>query len=359
MSNLSIQRVLALPGTLTASTMYIVQAADADKAELYFSSQDGSTVRHIINKADITAMITAAVPAIAASATKLQTARNISASGDAAWTVSFDGSADATAVLTLTATGIAAGEHLVYTVDAKGRAVSARALAATDIPLIPGSKINSDITVNTSGNAATATLAANATKLANPIQINGVNFDGSAPITVPAVDTATPRIANSKLGVPNGVATLDSSGLVLASQLPGHVDEIQELANLAAFPATGATNVLYLALDTNKVYRWAASVYIQISVGTGTADSALKLFTSRSIAATGDGSWTVNFDGSANVTAAFTLANVVTAGEYPITTVDAKGRTVGGRAIAVADIPTLDSTKVISAASVTLAASAW
>jgi len=36
------------------------------------------------------------------------------------------------------------------------------------------------------GNAATATLAADATKLATPQAINGVNFDGSAPITVTA-----------------------------------------------------------------------------------------------------------------------------------------------------------------------------
>ena len=42
------------------------------------------------------------------------------------------------------------------------------------------------------GNAATATLAADATTLATPRAINGVNFDGSAPITVTAAaDTLT------------------------------------------------------------------------------------------------------------------------------------------------------------------------
>lgn len=65
----------------------------------------------------------------------------------------------------------------------------------------------------------------------------------------------------------------------------------------------------------------------------GTANAANQLSTARSISATGDAAWTVNFDGSANATAALTLANTgVTATTYGTTTsvptiaVDAKGR---------------------------------
>jgi hypothetical protein len=65
----------------------------------------------------------------------------------------------------------------------------------------------------------------------------------------------------------------------------------------------------------------------------GTANAANVLSTARSISATGDAAWTVNFDGSANATAALTLANTgVTATTYGTTTsvptiaVDAKGR---------------------------------
>lgn len=61
--------------------------------------------------------------------------------------------------------------------------------------------------------------------------------------------------------------------------------------------------------------------------------SATKLFTSRSITLTGDGAWTVNFDGSANVTAPLTLATVNantgpwgSATQSPQITLDAKGR---------------------------------
>lgn len=63
----------------------------------------------------------------------------------------------------------------------------------------------------------------------------------------------------------------------------------------------------------------------------GSADSitgsAASLTTSRSIAATGDGTWSVSFNGSANVSAAFTLATTgVAAGTYGSVTVDTKGR---------------------------------
>jgi hypothetical protein len=65
----------------------------------------------------------------------------------------------------------------------------------------------------------------------------------------------------------------------------------------------------------------------------GTANAANILSTARTIAASGDATWSVSFDGSANVTSALTLANTgVTATTYgtstsvPTIAVDAKGR---------------------------------
>lgn len=58
------------------------------------------------------------------SAAKLTTARTISASGDATWATTFDGSANVTSALTLAATGVAAGTYDEVTVDAKGRVVA-------------------------------------------------------------------------------------------------------------------------------------------------------------------------------------------------------------------------------------------
>jgi len=55
------------------------------------------------------------------SAAKLTTARTISATGDAAWTTTFDGSQNVTSALTLASTGVAAGTYDQVTVDSKGR----------------------------------------------------------------------------------------------------------------------------------------------------------------------------------------------------------------------------------------------
>lgn len=56
-----IERVNALPATLTASTMYVVKASEAGLAEVYFSNSDGTEARHVINKAEISSMVTSAV----------------------------------------------------------------------------------------------------------------------------------------------------------------------------------------------------------------------------------------------------------------------------------------------------------
>ena len=71
----------------------------------------------------------------------------------------------------------------------------------------------------------------------------------------------------SQKGQANGYASLDGSGLVPSTQLPSYVDDVLEYANLAAFPATGATGKIYVALDTNETYRWSGSVYVRIANG--------------------------------------------------------------------------------------------
>ena len=71
----------------------------------------------------------------------------------------------------------------------------------------------------------------------------------------------------------NGYCGLDSSGLVSASQLPSYVDDVLEYANLAAFPGSGTTGKIFVAVDTGKVYRWSGSVYVEISPSPGSTDS--------------------------------------------------------------------------------------
>lgn len=234
--------------------------------------------------------------------------------------------------------------------------------------------------------------------------------------TVPTTGDLANYIPTSQKGAANGVATLDAAGLVPASQLPSYVDDIIEAATLTALNALPAAEKqqgkIYVALDTNKTYRWSGSTFVYITSGavdsvagktgvvtlvkadvglgnvdntadsakvvasaakwttartitlsgvtatsqtidgsgnvtipitavpatllTGTAaisttGSAASLTTARTISATGDASWSVSFNGAANVTAALTLANTgVAAGTYDQVTVDAKGRVTAG-----------------------------
>ena len=76
------------------------------------------------------------------------------------------------------------------------------------------------------------------------------------------------KLNTSLKGAANGLAELDGAGKVPSSQLPSYVDDVLEYANLAAFPATGETGKIYVAIDTGKTYRWSGSTYTEISSGT-------------------------------------------------------------------------------------------
>jgi phage-related tail fiber protein len=119
------------------------------------------------------------------------------------------------------------------------------------------------------------------------------------------------------------------------------------IARLASPAFTGTPAAPTPTAGTNTT-QLATTAFVQTAVSNvSSSGSAAKLTTARTIAATGDASWSVSFDGSANASAAITLANSgATAGTYPKVTVDAKGRVTSGTTLAVADIPTLTSAKI-------------
>lgn len=73
------------------------------------------------------------------------------------------------------------------------------------------------------------------------------------------------KVNSSLLGANSGVAQLDATGKVPASQLPSYVDDVLEFDNLAAFPETGEDGKIYIAVDTNLTYRWSGTGYIKIA----------------------------------------------------------------------------------------------
>jgi len=189
----------------------------------------------------------------ATSAGKLTTARTIAMSGDVTWSVSFDGSANVTAAGTLAASGVTAGTYPKVTVNAKGLVTGGASLVAADIPALDWSKI-------TTG---------------KPTTIAGYGITDA--YTKTEVDTAlTAKINTTAVGAANGVASLDGGGKVPASQLPSYVDDVVEYASFANLPGIGEAGKIYVTTDTNKVYRFTGTIYVEISAAPGSTDAVVE-----------------------------------------------------------------------------------
>lgn len=119
------------------------------------------------------------------------------------------------------------------------------------------------------GKTGTVTLSKSDISLANVDNTSDFN----KPVSTATQTALNLKINSSEKGAPNGVATLDSTGFVPASQLPSYVDDVVEYANLAAFPGTGSNGKIYVAQDSGKIYRWSGSSYVVISASPGSTDA--------------------------------------------------------------------------------------
>ena len=82
------------------------------------------------------------------------------------------------------------------------------------------------------------------------------------------------QVKRSEMGVANGVATLDSNGIIPSSQLPSYVDDVIEgyfynskfhKDSAHTQVITGETGKIYVDLSSSKTYRWAGTAYAVIS----------------------------------------------------------------------------------------------
>lgn len=139
---------------------------------------------------------------------------------------------------------------------------------------------------------ATAAQGLKADSAVQPIQVSAVGFSGQYAdlFNKPVLGTASARdtgyfataqqgqlaenaIPASQKGTANGVAPLGSDAKIPALFMPSYVDDVLEFASLSNFPASGEAGKIYVAIDTNLVYRWSGVTYIEISPSPGSTDS--------------------------------------------------------------------------------------
>jgi hypothetical protein len=207
-------------------------------------------------------------------APKLTTARTLAMTGDVAWSVSFNGASNVTAAGTLATVNsnvgsFGDGTHIgAFTVNAKGLVTAASSTAITSAPKWTTAR----------NIAITGDLAWN------------VTVDGSAAATA----AGTLATVNSNVG---------SFGD--ATHIPTFTVNAKGLITAASSVAVGGGTVTSVS-----------SANGDLTVATGTTTpvltivSAPKFDTARTLAITGDMTWSLSFDGSANVTAAGTLSTV-------------------------------------------------
>lgn len=79
-------------------------------------------------------------------------------------------------------------------------------------------------------------------------------------------------------------------GKVPAAQLPSFVDDVLEYDSKSEFPASGENSKIYVAKDTNLVYRWSGTQYVEISPSP-TLDDAVTEESPNGVKSSGIWSW--------------------------------------------------------------------
>lgn len=239
--------------------------------------------------------------------------------------------------LLLSITGVVPGIYTKVTVDNKGRILFGDVLVPNDIPALNASKITTGV-FNPSLLPLASITTPGAIRLSNSyLDIGTLTVPTSKVINDIYAITQT-LIPLAQKGVPNGIATLNSSGLIPIDQLPNTFNEVIFVDTFLGLPTIGQENYIYVVKNSQRMYIWDGIGFKSTDV-----TSVPKLTTPRNITIIGDAAWEVAFDGSQNVSGNLLLSNTtVIPGTYTKVTVDAKGRVIGGTTLITSDLPLID-----------------
>lgn len=86
-------------------------------------------------------------------------------------------------------------------------------------------------------------------------------------VTAEALQDLNRRLTTSSADLSGKADLVD--GKVPASQLPSFVDDVIEVESYSNLPVEGESGKIYIAVDTNKSYRWSGSTYFAIAGSEG------------------------------------------------------------------------------------------
>jgi hypothetical protein len=286
----------------------------------------------------------------APTATKLASTFSITASGDASWTVSPDGSGAVTAALTLATVCATPGTYSSCVVNAKGLVTSGSnpgylTTESDTLSTVTGRGATTPTALSITNTTSSTTTATGCLILSGGLGINeNLNVGGNTIITGNlTVNGSTNTINSTTMVVEDPIINLGGGLNGAAPTIDDAKDrgvefqwyDSQARTGFFGFNrSTGYFTFIPLASFANEVVSGTigdiAATNFRGSL-IGNADTATKTATARAISISGDMTWTVDFDGSVPATAAGTLATVcATPGTYSSCVVNAKGLVTSG-----------------------------
>lgn len=284
--------------------------------------------------------ITASLSGTASTATALATARTISITGDIAYTsAAFDGSGNVTGTGTLATVNANTGSFgsstaiPVITVNAKGLVTAvSTATISTALSIAGGTgtdtvTLGADTLTFAGGTGVTTTVTNNQVSFAigqavattSNVTFNDVTVNGSLSsddITAANISVAGNATITGNLTVQGTTTTINSTTIAVGDL---NITVAKDATTAAAANGAGLTvngpttpaTILYASADDSWNFNKLVKATTFAGALSGNADTATTLATARNLSLSGDATATLSsFDGSANVSAALTLATV-------------------------------------------------